>query len=251
MLMEKALDNTIEKLKLVVEKMKVVGDGECWTVEEHEQIVKWLEELKELRMSAEKILPDYERSYNKAIEDMVSSLIRNSSTEAIDGNVTLVVTDERIKFIAKQLKKANMKNEKKKQRRTIVEQETINRLSFIRGALFGGIKLEIIPNEKNIKLMDTAIEALENIIEIKNHKITLLDLKNYMKFEDECVKKNFMLKSLLEAREKQIAKKPTYEGDGYDSEGNFVYDTWICPCCEKRYEVDYDEYDFARTVVKR
>lgn len=107
MLMEIALDNTIEKLKLVVEKMKVVGDGECWTVEEHEQIVKWLEELKELRMSAEKILSDYERDYNKAIEDMVSSLIRNSSTEAINGNVTLVVTDKRIKFIAEQLKKGD------------------------------------------------------------------------------------------------------------------------------------------------
>lgn len=49
----------------------------------------------------------------------------------------------------------------------------------------------------------------------------------------------------IQALEKQIAKKPTYEGDGYDSEGNFVYDTWICTCCEKRYEVDYDEYDFC------
>ena len=127
----------------------------------------------------------------------------------------------------------------------MTEQETINRLDFIRGVLLSGIKPEIIPNEENIKLMDAAIEALENIIEIKNHKITLLDLENYMKFEDECVKKNFTLKSLLEAREKQIAKKPTYEGDGYDSEGNLVYDIWICPCCEKRYEVDYDEYDFC------
>ena len=83
----------------------------------------------------------------------------------------------------------------------LTEQEAINRLDFIRGVLLGGIKPEIIPNKENIKLMDAAIEALENIIEIKNHKITLLDLENYMKFEDECVKKNFTLKSLLEARE--------------------------------------------------
>ena len=40
-----------------------------------------------------------------------------------------------------------------------------------------------------VKVLDN---ALENIIEIKKHKITLSDLENYMKFEDECVKKNFI-----------------------------------------------------------
>lgn len=45
--------------------------------------------------------------------------------------------------------------------------------------------------------------------------------------------------------EKQIAKKPTYEGDGYAPDGTLVYDTWICPCCDKRYEVDYDDYDYC------
>lgn len=46
------------------------------------------------------------------------------------------------------------------------------------------------------------------------------------------------------AMEKQTAKKPDYEGDGY-SDGHLVYDTWICPCCGKHYEVDYDDYDFC------
>lgn len=46
------------------------------------------------------------------------------------------------------------------------------------------------------------------------------------------------------AVEKQTAKKPDYEGDGY-SDGHLVYDTWICPCCGKHYEVDYDDYDFC------
>lgn len=46
------------------------------------------------------------------------------------------------------------------------------------------------------------------------------------------------------AVEKQTAKRPDYEGDGY-ADGHLVYDTWICPCCGKRYEVDYDEYDFC------
>lgn len=45
--------------------------------------------------------------------------------------------------------------------------------------------------------------------------------------------------------EKQIPKKPVYEGDGYDLEGNIIFDEWLCPCCGTRYEVDYDEYDFC------
>ncbi len=46
----------------------------------------------------------------------------------------------------------------------------------------------------------------------------------------------------IKALEKQIPTKPDLEGDGYDPEGNLVYDTWICPNCEKHYEVDYDDY---------
>ena len=46
------------------------------------------------------------------------------------------------------------------------------------------------------------------------------------------------------AVEKQTAKKPDYEGDGY-SDGQLVYDTWICHSCGKHYEVDYDRYDYC------
>lgn len=52
------------------------------------------------------------------------------------------------------------------------------------------------------------------------------------------------------AVEKQTAKKPYYEGDGY-SDGHLVYDTWICPCCGKHYEVDYDDYDFCPECGQR
>ena len=44
--------------------------------------------------------------------------------------------------------------------------------------------------------------------------------------------------------EKQIAKKPNYEGDGYYN-GELILDTWICPNCNKSYEVDYDDYDYC------
>ena len=49
---------------------------------------------------------------------------------------------------------------------------------------------------------------------------------------------------LQAAMEKQIAKKPTYEGDGY-SDGQLVYDTWICPCCGRSYELDNDDCDYC------
>lgn len=45
------------------------------------------------------------------------------------------------------------------------------------------------------------------------------------------------------ALEKQIPKAPDYEGDGYDNKGELIYDTWICPNCGERYEVDYDDYE--------
>lgn len=48
----------------------------------------------------------------------------------------------------------------------------------------------------------------------------------------------------IKALEKAIPKKPDYEGDGY-VQGELFYDTWICPCCETKYEVDYDDYDYC------
>lgn len=48
-----------------------------------------------------------------------------------------------------------------------------------------------------------------------------------------------------EAREKQIPKVPDIEGDGYDEDGELLYDTWICPDCGKRYEIDYDNYEYC------
>lgn len=47
------------------------------------------------------------------------------------------------------------------------------------------------------------------------------------------------------ALKKQIPEKPDYEGDGYDENGELIYDTWICPCCECKYEVDYESYAFC------
>lgn len=70
---------------------------------------------------------------------------------------------------------------------------------------------------------DAAIEALEEVQQYR--KIGTVE---------EC----------REAVEKQISKEPDYEGDGY-SNGQLVYDTWVCPCCGQSYEVDYDDYEYC------
>ena len=49
---------------------------------------------------------------------------------------------------------------------------------------------------------------------------------------------------ILELKEKNTPKEAIYEGDGYSDE-EMVYDTWICPNCGAKYEVDYDDYDFC------
>ena len=51
----------------------------------------------------------------------------------------------------------------------------------------------------------------------------------------------YAIETAISALEKQIPNKPNYEGDGY-ADGYLVYNTWICTCCEKHYEVDYDDY---------
>ena len=49
---------------------------------------------------------------------------------------------------------------------------------------------------------------------------------------------------LKEILELHTPKHAIYEGDGY-ADGEMVYDTWICPKCGAKYEVDYDDYDFC------
>ncbi len=48
-----------------------------------------------------------------------------------------------------------------------------------------------------------------------------------------------------EARERQIPKPPNIWGDGYDNEGNIIYDMYDCPNCCKSYEIDYHDYKYC------
>ena len=94
---------------------------------------------------------------------------------------------------------------------------------------------ELTPKEA-IKILhpDTSRDALWKIEYYAGFNAEKARLKAV---EDACL-------VACEALEKQIPKKPDLEGDGY-ADGHLVYDTWICPCCEKHYEVDYDDYDYC------
>lgn len=72
-----------------------------------------------------------------------------------------------------------------------------------------------------------AIQALEIIKKLSDRKMTAEVLENYMQFEDECVKKGFTFKSMIEAREKQIAKKPIMKPYFDDMEEEYL----CCPAC--------------------
>ena len=52
-------------------------------------------------------------------------------------------------------------------------------------------------------------------------------------------------KKAIEELEKRVPKKPTLEGDGYAPDGSLVLDEWICPRCNFRYEIDYEEHNYC------
>ena len=78
--------------------------------EEHKQLAEWLEELKAYREigtveECKNSVLDIQKAYNKALDDMVGNLIANSRTEIIDGKLTLIVTEKRIKTVANEMKR--------------------------------------------------------------------------------------------------------------------------------------------------
>lgn len=87
--------------------------------------------------------------------------------------------------------------------------------------------------EDDYKANEMAIQALETIKKLSDRKMTTEVLENYMQFEDECVKKGFTFKSVIEAREKQIPKKPDFTEDK-----EFA----LCPCCNGKGLFDKQKY---------
>lgn len=71
------------------------------------------------------------------------------------------------------------------------------------------------------------------------------DIRNVMRRLSDYEDTGLTPEEIMELKERDTAKAPDYEGDGYDDAGNIIYDIWICPNCGKKYEVDYDDYDFC------
>lgn len=51
--------------------------------------------------------------------------------------------------------------------------------------------------------------------------------------------------------ERDTAKIPYLEGDGYADNEEINYDTWVCPNCFARYELDYVEHKFCPECGQR
>lgn len=92
------------------------------------------------------------------------------------------------------------------------------------------------PDYETMDTIGYAISALETIKKLSDRNMTTEVLENYMQFEDECVKKGFTFKSVIEAREKQIAKKPIpidYEKYiGVIDNARFLRGAYWCPNCK-------------------
>lgn len=51
--------------------------------------------------------------------------------------------------------------------------------------------------------------------------------------------------------ERQKPKIPNIWGDGYDNDGNIIYDMYDCPNCGKSYEIAYDDYKYCPECGQR
>ena len=101
--------------------------------------------------------------------------------------------------------------------------------------------------------LDMAIQALETAqkykeleSELSKRNLTIDHIREYIKFEDECVEMGFTFKSLLEAREKQSGKKPVIEE-------NEMFHTkyYRCPVCGGNIRINKFLLKYCRTCGQR
>ena len=128
---------------------------------------------------------------------------------------------------------------------------------------------EVITNNGRNKEKRAEMERLtrEETIVVRGEEMAACNYKNN-DCNDSCMygrcrwqeKANMLLKEyedtghtpkqIRKLVDRDTAKEPQYEGDGY-SEGEMVYDIWICPNCGTKYEVDYDDYKFCPECGQR
>lgn len=122
--------------------------------------------------------------------------------------------------------------------------ECESKRSSIEGCNEGCIDCEMAylqgTSKEHIESVKLAIQALEMVQKLSDRKMTTGVLENYMQFEDECVKKGFTFKSVIEAREKQIPKRAYHISPVNDNDNANVE----CPEC-------HATTDYAVNVIKR
>ena len=101
--------------------------------------------------------------------------------------------------------------------------------------------------------LDMAMQALETAkkykeleSELSKRNLTVDHIREYIQFEDECVEMGFTFDSLLEARGKQIKKKPVVEE-------NEMFHTkyYHCPICGGNIRIHKLLLKYCRTCGQR
>lgn len=100
----------------------------------------------------------------------------------------------------------------------------------------------------NKEKCEMALNEISNVLKNNN----FCALFNSIEILTKLVNEHFeIVEKYQSIKEKSNPKKTNLEGDGYDESGNMMYDTWICPNCEKHYELDYQEYDYCPNCGQR
>lgn len=99
-------------------------------------------------------------------------------------------------------------------------------------------------------LSEMVISALEEIQQYRAlGPVEQIEEQMLLTAADETILREYkelgFVEELREAKEKQRAKTPYMYGDGYDNEGNMIYDMYECPNCGESYEIDGEKYDFC------
>jgi hypothetical protein len=96
--------------------------------------------------------------------------------------------------------------------------------------------------------LDMAMQALETVQKYKDLKselskrnLTIDHIREYIQFEDECIKKGFTFDSLLSARSKMEARKPVIEE-------NKLFHTryYHCPICGGNLKIGDFLFNYCR-----
>lgn len=105
--------------------------------------------------------------------------------------------------------------------------------------------LEEVQQYQSIGTHEECKVAMQLYSEMLKRKFTIETVEEYMKFEDECLRKNFTFKSLIEAREKQTAKKPAFKGknwyrchNGCEVHKKEFETDWYCSNCGQKIDLE-------------